>query len=171
MVEADLVACMIALPPQLFRTTQIPACLWFLAKDKGPQGAKRLADRRGEVLFIDARSLGALANRTERVITVEEIRRVAGTYHAWRGTASAQAIGEPYEDVLGFCHSATIEEIREHAHVLTPGGYVGAAEVEDSGSEPVNDKVERLTKDLLTHFEESARLEKVVRAQLEHLDV
>ena len=129
MVEADLVACMIALPPQLFRTTQIPACLWFLAKDKAPQGAKRLTDRRGEVLFIDARSMGILVDRTERVFTDDEIARIAGTYHAWRGTASAREADLKYEDVPGFCYSATIEEIRKHDHVLTPGRYVGAAEV------------------------------------------
>ena len=86
MVEADLVACMVALPPQLFRTTQIPACLWFLAKDKGPQGAKALRDRRGEMLFIDARTMGTMVDRTERVLTDEDIARIAGTYHAWRGT-------------------------------------------------------------------------------------
>ena len=90
MVEADLVACMIALPPQLFRTTAIPACLWFLATDKTPQGAKRLTDRRGEVLFIDARDMGVLVNRTERELTPDEIGRIAGAYHAWRGTVSAR---------------------------------------------------------------------------------
>ena len=103
MVEADLVACMVALPAQLFRTTQIPACLWFLAKDKGPQGAKRLADRRGEVLFIDARNLGTMVDRTERIFTDEDIAKIAGTYHAWRGTPSARAAGLKYEDVPGFC--------------------------------------------------------------------
>ena len=123
MVEADLVACMIALPPQLFRTTPIPACLWFLAKDKGPQAAKRLADRRGEVLFIDARAMGVLADRTERVLTDEETARIAGTYHAWRGTPSARLPNLKYEDIPGFCYSATMEEIREQSHVLTPGQY------------------------------------------------
>jgi len=171
MVEADLVACMIALPPQLFRTTQIPACLWFLAKDKSSQGAKNLADRRGQVLFIDARSTGILVNRTERVLTDDEIGRIAGTYHIWRGMASARAAGLTYEDVPGICYSATIEEIREHGHVLTPGRYVGAADVDDSDGEPIADKIERLTKGLLAHFDESARLEQIVRAQLERLDV
>jgi type I restriction enzyme M protein len=170
MVEADLVACMIALPPQLFRTTQIPACLWFLAKDKSPQGAKNLADRRGQTLFIDARSMGVLLNRTERVFTDEEAARIAGTYHAWRGTASAKKAGLTYEDVPGFCFSATIEKIRENNHVLTPGRYVGAVEVDNSDGEPLADKIERLTKELLAYFDESARLEQIVRAQLEHLD-
>jgi len=170
MVEADLVACMIALPPQLFRTTAIPACLWFLAKDKTPQGAKRLADRRGEALFIDARSMGVLENRTDRVLTPDEIARIAGTYQAWRGTASAREAGFTYEDVPGFCYSASLEEIRKHDHVLTPGRYVGAAEVDDGDAEPITEKIERLKKELFAHFEESSRLEQEVRTQLEHLD-
>lgn len=167
MVEADLVAYMIALPPQLFRTTQIPACLWFFAKDKGPQGANRLADRRGEVLFIDARSMGTMVDRTERILTPEDIAKIAGTYHAWRGTKTAT---EKYEDVPGFCYTATLDEIRTYDHVLTPGRYVGAAEIDDTDDEPTAEKIERLTKELFNHFEESARLEKIVREQLEHLD-
>jgi type I restriction enzyme M protein len=168
MVEADLVACMISLPPQLFRTTQIPACLWFLAKDKGPLGSRRLADRRGEVLFIDARSMGTMVNRTERVLTDEEVTRIAGAYHAWRGMPSAKGTG--YADVPGFCYSASLEEIRTHDHVLTPGRYVGAAEVDNGDDEPIADKIARLTKELYTHFDESARLEREVRHQLERLD-
>ena len=129
LVEADLVSCMIALPPQLFRTTQIPACLWFFAKDKGPQGAKHLADRRGEILFIDARHMGTMLDRTERILTDDDIAKIAGTYHAWRGTASAREAGLKYEDIPGFCYSATLEEVRKHDHMLTPGRYVGAAEI------------------------------------------
>lgn len=170
LVEADLVACMVALPPQLFRTTQIPACVWFFAKDKTPQGAKRLAERRGEVLFIDARSMGTMVDRTERVLTEEDLAKIADTYHAWRGTASARKAGLTYEDVPGFCYSATLEEIRKHDHVLTPGRYVGSAVVEDADDEPIGDKIERLKKELFAHFEESARLEKVVREQLERID-
>jgi len=169
MVEADLVACMIALPPHLFRTTQIPACLWFLAKDKGPQAAKKLADRRGEVLFIDARSMGVLTNRTERILTDDEIARIAGTYHAWRATPSARASALTYQDVPGFCCSATTEQIREHSHLLTPGTYVRAAEAVDDG-EPITEKIDRLTKEILSHFDESVRLEQIVRSQLERLD-
>jgi type I restriction enzyme M protein len=170
MVEADLVACMIALPPQLFRTTQIPACLWFIAKDKTSQGAKRLNDRRGEVLFIDARSMGVLVNRTERILTNDELARIAGTYHAWRGTVSARAEQLTYEDVPGFCRSATLDEIRKHDYVLTPGRYVGSAEADDSDGEPITEKIDRLTKELFTHFEESVRLEEIVRAQLERFN-
>lgn len=170
MVEADLVSCLIALPPQLFRTTQIPACLWFFSANKGPQGAKRLTERRGETLFIDARNMGVLVNRTEREFTADELAKIAGAYHAWRGTKSARAAGLEYQDISGFCYSATTEEIRTHDHVLTPGRYVGAAEVADSDGEPIAEKIERLTKELYAHFDESARLEKVVREQLERID-
>ena len=137
LVEADLVACMIALPPQLFRTTQIPACLWFFAKDKSPQGAKHLNDRRGEILFIDARTMGTMLDRTERILTDDDIAKIAGTYHAWRGTASARDAGLKYEDIPGFCYSASLEEVRKHDHILTPGRYVGAAEIDDSDGEPI----------------------------------
>jgi type I restriction enzyme M protein len=170
MIEADLVACMIALPPQLFRTTQIPACLWFLTKDKTSQGAKRLNDRRGEVLFINARDMGVLINRTERILTDEELTRIAGAYHAWRGTRSARAASLGYQDVPGFCCSAAIGEIRKHDHVLTPGRYVGSAESDDGDDEPIAEKIDHLTKELFAHFDESARLEQVVRSQLERLD-
>ncbi len=167
MVEADLVACLVALPPQLFRTTAIPACLWFLAKDKTSQGARRLNDRRGEVLFIDARAMGVLVSRTERILEPEEIARIAGTYHAWRGTPGAR---REYDDVPGFCYSATLEEIRQHDHVLTPGRYIGSADTGAGDGEPTADKITRLTNELFAHFDESARLEQVVRAQLERLD-
>jgi len=171
MVEADLVACMVALPPQLFRTAQIPACLWFFAKDKGPQGAKNLHDRRGDMLFIDARTMGTMLNRTDRILTSEDIAKVAGTYHAWRGTASAREAGLKYEDIPGFCYSANREEVRKHDHVLTPGRYVGAADTDDVDEESIAEKIDRLRKELFSHFDESARLEQVVREQLEYLDV
>jgi type I restriction enzyme M protein len=171
LVEADLVSCMIALPPQLFRTTQIPACLWFFAKDKGPQGPKALRDRRGEILFIDARTMGTMLDRTERILTEKDIARIGGTYHAWRGTASAKAADLKYEDIPGFCYSASLEEVRKHEHILTSGRYVGAAESIDEDAEPIADKIARLKKELFTHFDESARLDKVVRDQLERLDV
>jgi type I restriction enzyme M protein len=164
MVEADLVSCVVALPPQLFRTTPIPACLWFFSKDKGPGGGRN--DRRGQVLFIDARAMGTLLDRTERVLTGDDITRIAGTYHSWRGGPSARG---PYADEPGFCRSAGLEEIRGRGHVLTPGHYAGAAETADEASEPVRDRVERLTKELLTRLDESARLDDVVRAQLGRL--
>jgi len=169
-VEADLVACMIALPPQLFRTTQISACLWFFAKDKGPQGTRALRDRRGDILFIDARTMGTMVDRTERVLTDADIARIAGTYHAWRGTESARAAGPQYADVPGFCRSATLDEVRQHEHILTPGRYVGPPEPASDGTESIAEKIDRLQKELLASFEESARLEKAVRDQLERLD-
>ncbi|MGC5380952.1 type I restriction-modification system subunit M [Micromonospora sp. DT68] len=172
MVEADLVACMVALPPNLFRTTAIPACLWFLTKDKTPQGAKALTDRRGEILFIDARALGTMVDRTERVLTDDDIARIADTYHAWRGTRSAKTKGQTYENVPGFCYSAKLDEVAAHDHVLTPGRYVGAAEAEeDPDAEPLADRIERLSKELYAHFDESSRLEAVIRMQLGGLDV
>ncbi|MGC4894711.1 N-6 DNA methylase [Micromonospora sp. DT31] len=171
MVEADLVACMVALPPNLFRTTAIPACLWFLTKDKTPQGGKALTDRRHEVLFIDARALGTMVDRTERILTDDDIAKIADTYHAWRGTKSAKAKGQTYENVPGFCYSAKLDEVAAHDHVLTPGRYVGAAEAEeDPDAEPLADRIERLTKELQAHFDESSRLEAVIRMQLGGLD-
>ncbi|OLO99864.1 restriction endonuclease subunit M [Mycolicibacterium porcinum] len=166
-VEADLVSCMIALPTQLFRSTGIPVCLWFFAKDKsaGKQGS---IDRAGQVLFIDARELGYMVDRAERALSNEDIVRIGDTYHAWRGSKSAAAKKVTYEDVPGFCKSATLAEIKAADYTLTPGRYVGAAEVEDDG-EPLDEKIARLNKELLEAFDESARLEKVVRKQLERL--
>lgn len=164
LVEADLVSCMVALPTQLFRSTGIPVCVWFFAKDKaaGPKGS---VDRTGQVLFIDARSLGYMVDRAQRALSDDDIARIAGTFHAWRGTPSATEAGLTYDDVPGFCKSATLAEIKAADYVLTPGRYVGAAEVEDDG-EPLDEKIERLTVELFAQFEESARLENVVRKQL-----
>jgi type I restriction enzyme M protein len=170
LVEADLVSCMIVLPKQLFRSTQIPACLWFFAKDKGPQGAKHLNDRRGDILFIDAHAMGTMLDRTERILTAEDIAKIASTYHAWRGTASAREAGLKYEDIPGFCCSADLEAVRKQDHILTPGRYVGAAESGDTDDEPITEKIDRLTKELFGHFGESARIEQIVREQLERLD-
>ncbi|MBX6765114.1 MAG: N-6 DNA methylase, partial [Rubrobacteraceae bacterium] len=157
-IEADLVDCMVALPGQLFYSTQIPACLWFLARDR--QNG-RFRDRRGEILFIDARKMGRMVDRTHRELTDEDIKRIADTYHAWRGEKEASE----YEDVPGFCKSATLEEVRKHGHVLTPGRYVGAAAQEDDG-EPFEEKMRRLTATLAEQFAESARLEKEIRENL-----
>ena len=105
------------------------------------------------------------------ILTAEDIAKIAGTYHAWRGTASAREADLKYEDIPGFCYSADLEEIRKHDHILTPGRYVGAAEIDDADDEPIAEKIDRLTKELFAHFDESARLEQVVREQLERLDV
>lgn len=159
MVEADAVDCMVALPGQLFYSTQIPACLWFLARTKNPGGGWR--DRRGEVLFIDARKMGALVDRTRRELSDEDIARIADTYHAWRGEKDAGA----YADVPGFCKAATLEEIRAHNHVLTPGRYVGAADVEDDDV-PFTERFAVLQRRLMAHFEEGDQLTVQIRAGL-----
>ncbi|WP_239103134.1 HsdM family class I SAM-dependent methyltransferase [Actinoplanes siamensis] len=172
MVENDLVACMVTLPSNLFRTTAIPACLWFLTKDKSPQGARALADRRGEILFIDARGLGTMIDRTERILTDVDLGKIADTYHTWRGTKSAKTKGLSYHNVPGFCYTATLDEVAARDYVLTPGQYVGAAQVEENDSaEPLADRIERLTKQLFSNFEEAARLENAVRHQIGRIDV
>jgi type I restriction enzyme M protein len=167
-VEADLVSCMIALPTQLFRSTGIPVCVWFLAKDKtaGKQGS---IDRAGQVLFIDARELGFMVDRAERDLTTEDIARIGDTYHSWRGSDSAAVRAAMYEDIPGFCKSATLADVKAADYALTPGRYVGAPALADDG-EAVDARIGRLTKNLLHTFEESARLEKAVREQLERLD-
>lgn len=161
-IEADLVDCMIALPGQLFYSTQIPVCLWFLTRDKGNG---RFRDRHGETLFIDARKMGTLVDRVHRELTDEDIRTIADTYHAWRGDPDCS---DEYADVLGFCKSATTDDIRHHGHVLTPGRYVGAAEAEDDG-EPFDEKMSRLTARLREQMEESAALDRVIWANLEDI--
>jgi type I restriction enzyme M protein len=160
-IEADLVDCMIALPGQLFYTTSIPACLWFLARSK-TNGKFR--PRKGETLFIDARKLGVMTDRTHRDLTDDHLARIAKTYHAWRGENEAGK----YEDVAGFCKSALLQEIVSHGSVLTPGRYVGAEEQEDDG-EPFEQKMTRLVTKLEEQFAESARLEKAIRSNLKGL--
>ena len=162
MLEADVVDCMVALPGQLFYSTQIPACLWFLARKKNPDKGRR--DRRGQVLFIDARKMGELMDRTRRELTDAEIQKIADTYHAWRGEKNA---GE-YADVAGFCKSATLEDIRKHDHILTPGRYVGAAEQEDDG-EPFEEKMRRLSALWREQRAEGARLDALIEANLKEL--
>jgi type I restriction enzyme M protein len=191
-IEADLVDCMVALPGQLFYNTQIPACLWFLTRSKKGLGAglatdkntKRspeapnppLRNRQGETLFIDARKMGFLVDRVHRELTEEEIARIANTYHAWRSVGAGLAEDEnihqpttnqtrPYEDIPGFCKSATKDEIESHGYVLTPGRYVGAEETEDD-DEPFEEKMGRLMAKLEVQFQESARLEAKIRENL-----
>jgi type I restriction enzyme M protein len=161
LVEADLVDCMVALPGQLFYSTQIPACLWFLARDR-KNGKFR--DRRGHVLFINARNVGRMVDRTHRELTDEEVSRIANTYHAWRGEKDA---GE-YADVTGFCKSAAVEEVRKHGHVLTPGRYVGAEALEDDG-EAFEEKMRRLTTTLREQQAEAAKLDATIAANLKEL--
>jgi type I restriction enzyme M protein len=160
-IEADVVDCMVALPGQLFYSTQIPVCLWFLARNKRNG---RFRDRRGETLFIDARKLGTMADRVHRELLEGDVARIAGTYHAWRGDKAA---GE-YADVPGFCKRATVEEIRKHGHVLTPGRYVGAEAVEDDG-EPFEEKMTRLAATLRGQRAEASKLDTAIAATLREL--
>ena len=218
LIEADLVDCMVALPGQLFYSTQIPACLWFLARDRkqggwfrdrrgggrggggsgigvgsgdgdrsgggggssdgsdsggdgsgGGDGGDRFRDRRGEILFIDARKLGRMVDRTHRELTDEDVARIAGVYHAWRReAASGEEAGGGYADVPGFCRSAPLDEVRRHGHVLTPGRYVGAEPREDDG-EPFEAKMTRLVAELRAQQVEGARLDAAIAANLKRL--
>jgi type I restriction enzyme M protein len=205
LIEADLVDCMVALPGQLFYSTQIPACLWFLARDKSTRRPRAggdpvsVRDRRGQVLFIDARKLGRMADRTHKDLTDDDIARIANTYHAWRsspcrpheGGGPVEQTGEaapsslrrpresgdpveqsgeaaPYQDIPGFCKSASLEEVRKHGHVLTPGRYVGAEAVEDDG-EPFEEKMQRLTATLREQQTEALRLDAAIAANLKEL--
>ena len=182
-IEADLVDCMVALPGQLFYSTQIPVCLWFLSRDKSGRASvpasPKYRDRRGQTLFIDARKLGRMVDRVHRELAADDILRIAGTYHAWRGEGRAGSplpaerrarSDAPYQDIAGFCKSAKLDEIRAHGHVLTPGRYVGAEEAEDDG-EPFDQKMKRLTATLEEQFVASAKLEKAIRANLKALNV
>lgn len=191
-IEDDLVDCMVALPGQLFYSTQIPVCLWFLTREKRAEsrGAESRRDRRGEVLFIDARKLGTLTDRVHRDLSDEDIAQIADTYHAWKTLKvsspdsrhvkkgspanqdegqSGKPLGSGYEDVAGFCKSVTVEEIRAQGYVLTPGRYVGAAEMEED-DEPFEQKMARLTKELEAQFEESEMLENAIRQSLRRID-
>lgn len=159
-IEADLVDCMVALPGQLFYSTQIPVCLWFLTRNKGNG---RFRKRAGETLFIDARKMGTLVDRVHRELSDNDVREVADTYHAWRGD---QGIKKKYADIAGFCKTATLDEIRHHGHILTPGRYVGAAEIEEDG-EPFEAKLARLTAELKQQTAEAKRLDKLIWANLE----
>ena len=161
LIEADLVDCIVALPGQLFYTTQIPVCLWFLARDKSNGLLKdiTLRDRRGETLFIDARGLGSMESRTLKVLGPDDIAKIADTYHAWREKDGA------YADEAGFAKSATVAEIALQGHVLTPGRYVGAAEAEDDG-EPFEAKMKRLTAELAAQMKDGAALDERIRSNL-----
>ena len=163
MIEADAVDCMIALPGQLFYSTQIPACLWFLSRNKNPGGDWR--DRRGEVLFIDARKIGQMIDRTRKEFSDEDITRIAGIYRAWRGAPDAA----PYEDERGLCKSTTLEEMREHSHVLTPGRYVGAAATEDDDV-PFEERFAELRETLAEQFAEAEQLSTIIHAKLEGIN-
>lgn len=167
-VEADLVSCMVAMPTQLFRSTGIPVCVWFFAKDKSA-GEGGAVDRRGEVLFIDARELGHMVDRAERALSDEDIARIADTYHAWRGTDSAARKRLVYEDVPGFCKAVIIDEIKSADYALTPGRFVDSIGAAEDG-EPTEVKVSRLIDELEAALDESSRLQSLVRIQIGRLN-
>lgn len=158
-IKADLVECIVALPGQLFTNTQTPACIWFLTRNKAARNGWR--DRKGEILFINTRNFGYMKDRVTRDFTMEDVGRIAGTFHAWKQ-------GKGYEDTRGFCKSANLAAIEKEDYVLTPGRYVGPEErVEDT--EPFGEKMTRLTAVLMDQFGESARLEKEIRKNLTSL--
>lgn len=191
-IENDLVDCMIALPGQLFYTTQIPVCLWFLTKNKKAQtfsdGRKQHRNREGETLFIDARNMGSMISRIHKELTADDIAEIANTYHAWRGEPVTESpayatakdggsadnagaiIGQSgeYKDVAGFCKSATLYDIKANDYVLTPGRYVGAAEVEDDG-ELFEEKMQQLTQTLFQQMAEAQELDAVIKQNLKGL--
>jgi len=181
LIEADMVDCMIALPGQLFYTTQIPVCLWFLTRSKKTDRKRGFRARAGETLFIDARKMGTLIDRTHRELSEDEIATIAGTYHAWRSEEKDDAQGRAsvaggrtpgatgkYEDQPGYCKSATLDDIRAHHHVLTPGRYVGAEAIEDDGV-PFEEKMAELSDRLYEQMRESMEMDAVIRRNLEVL--
>jgi len=161
-VEDDLVDCMVALPGQLFYSTPIPVCIWFLSRNKNEPKHR---NRKGETLFIDARKLGTMVDRTHKEFTEEDIQKIVGTYHAWRGDKDCK---KKYEEIQGFCHSTTLDEIKGHNYVLTPGRYVGAEEVEDDG-EDFDEKMKHLTAKLKEQVAESSKLLKEIFKNLKVL--
>jgi type I restriction enzyme M protein len=185
-VEADLVDCMVALPGQLFYSTQIPVCLWFLSKnksrrmiDRGEDLPECFRDRKHQTLFIDARKMGTLIDRVHRELTEADLSKIVDTYHTWKVDTDALLkeaekrgvvleLAPPYQDIPGFCKSATTKEIAKHDYALTPGRYVGAQEVEDEG-EPFDDRIRRLTNELHAQFAESTKLERSIKDNLASL--
>ena len=188
-IEADLVDCIVALPGQLFYNTMIPVCLWFVSRDRQNN---KFRDKRGETLFMDARKLGEMIDRKHKTLTEEDIKKIADTYHTWRGEMASMETGqtllaaeqstienylkesgereepEGYEDIPGFCKTATIDEIRKNGYILTPGRYVGMEEIEDDGI-PFEEKMAELSATLYEQFAEAARLEAAIKRNLEVL--
>ncbi|MFA1559943.1 class I SAM-dependent DNA methyltransferase [Aliivibrio fischeri] len=176
MVENDVVECMVALPGQLFYTTQIPVCLWFITKDKTANVGKGYRNREKETLFIDAREMGTMINRTIKELTVDDIAKIADTFHAWRSDEAElkarvereECKVEQYQDIAGYCKSATIDEIKANDYVLTPGRYVGAADIEDDGI-PFETKMRELSQMLYSQMNQAEALDKAIRVNLEAL--
>lgn len=167
LIENDLVDCMVALPGNLFYGVTIPCCLWFLTKNKKPEGLK---DRSGEVLFIDARKIGTMVDTVRRDFSDNDILQISDTYHAWRGQPNAIERRGAYEDISGFCHSANLEDIESHGYVLTPGRFVGAKDEVDDGV-PFEEKFDALTTKLNTQFDISDKLQSEIRTISKRLSV
>ena len=155
LIENDHVDCMIALPGQLFYTTQIPVCLWFITKNKS-------SNRKGKTLFIDARQMGTMMSRIHKELTVDDIAKIADTYHNWKSGS------ENYTDQAGYCKSASLADIKANDYVLTPGRYVGAADIEDDGI-AFETKMTELAQTLFAQMKEAEALDKVIRQNLEVL--
>ncbi len=173
LLQADLVECMVALPGQLFTNTQIPACIWFLTKNKRASsgtlsGVEKYRERKGEVLFIDARNLGYMKDRVLRDFTAEDIARITGAFHNWKRDGVTSSGVEKYTDEPGFCFSATLEQIAKHDHVLTPGRYVGAGEA-DEDEVPFAETMERLSRELLSQQREGRELDLSIMENLKSL--
>lgn len=170
MIDKDLVDCMIALPGQLFYTTQIPVCLWFVTKNKKEDKAKGYRNREGETLFIDARNMGTMTDRTHKELTSEDIAHIAGTYHTWRNACHSEQSEESpqYKDVPGYCKAATLDEIKANDYVLTPGRYVGVEEAEDDGIS-FEDKMQTLSVLLKKQMSQSEQLDNDIKANLKLL--
>ncbi|MFD2179315.1 type I restriction-modification system subunit M [Veronia pacifica] len=176
LIEDDRVECMIALPSQLFYTTQIPVCLWFMTKNKQANPKYSYRDRTDETLFIDAREMGTMISRVHKELTVDDIAKIADTYHAWRSDdselkrriESKEITVEKYEDIAGFCKVASLDEIKANDFVLTPGRYVGAAELEDDGI-PFETKMTELTQTLYRQMDEANELDLAIHANMEAL--
>jgi type I restriction enzyme M protein len=162
MIEADLVDCMVALPGQLFYSTQIPVCLWFLTRDKKNS---RYRDRRGEILFIDARKMGTMIDRVHRELTDDDTARIADTYHTWRGDKDRK---QKYKDVPGFCAAVALDDVKKHDYILTPGRYVGAEAAEED-AEPFDKKMKRLTTTLKEQQAEGKKLDAAITRNLKEL--
>jgi type I restriction enzyme M protein len=161
MIQEGVVDCMVALPTQLFFNTQIPACLWFLSRNRTNH---KFRDRSKEILFIDARNLGQMISRKNKMLSDEDIAKVASTYHGWRN------INASYEDIPGFCKAASLEEVEANNFVLTPGRYVGAEDLEDDGI-PFEEKVATITSNLSEQFAKSNELQKRIKSNLSSLGI
>lgn len=180
-IENDLVDCMIALPGQLFYTTQIPVCLWFISKDKrgnNQKGLLKRRDRQGETLFIDAREMGTMLDRTLKELTNADIAKITDTYHVWRGEdvsvesaneeTKRESASKEYQDIAGYCKSATLADMQANDYVLTPGRYVGAAEIADDGI-AFETKMSELSQTLYSQMNQAEALDKAIRKNLEAL--